>query len=61
MKYVFRWKDSIEVRPSWNYTEEEVWNWAIKWLRPDTMTDDVEAETFIREHGEVVELLEEKS
>ena len=53
-KYIFRWNDGIEVTPSAAYTREDVWRFAIKWLRPAGMKDDKEAEDFIRRKGEVV-------
>lgn len=54
--YIYRMKaNGICVAPSRSKSEEATWAFAIKWLRPASITDDVEAEKFVRESGEVIE------
>lgn len=61
-RYIFRWKaqpgsmQSIEVAPSQADSEEEVWVWAIRWLRTAGLEDDAQAEKEVREMGEVIEV-----
>jgi hypothetical protein len=52
-KYIFRWKDGVCVDPSRRATKDEVWEFAIKWLRPSGISDK-EAEKNVRALGEVV-------
>lgn len=58
-KYIYQWNlNGLQVRPSWAYSEEAVWRFAIDALRPSDMSNDAEAERYIRENGTVVEIAE---
>jgi hypothetical protein len=58
-RYIFRWKDiggrALEVTSSEADSLEEVWEWALKWMRGPTETSH-DAAPRIREQGEVVEV-----
>jgi hypothetical protein len=52
--YIYQTVEGIRVIPSRRSTEKEVWDFAIKWLRPATVGNDAEAEIIVRENGEVI-------
>lgn len=54
-RFIFRWKDYVDVPLSRCANEEDVWAWAIRNLRPAGM-GDAEAEVYMRKHGSVREV-----